>query len=59
MAIFLPLKQVRQLTQGEGNEPDEIIMGEGALRVVTNQEIINQWRTTDYYGKFLIFNCCD
>jgi hypothetical protein len=59
MEMLFTLKQLRQFIQGEDNEPQEIFAGEGDLRVVTNQELINQWKTTDCYGRFLIFNCCD
>ena len=59
MEIIFTLKQMRQFIQGEDNEPQEIFAGEGDLRVVTNQELINQWKTTYCYEKFLIFNCCD
>lgn len=59
MEMLFTLKQMRQFIQGEDNEPQEIFAGEGDLRVVTNQELINQWKTTDCYGRFLIFNCCD
>jgi hypothetical protein len=38
---------MRQFIQGEDDETQEVFAGEGDLRVVTNQELINQWKTTD------------